>query len=70
MTLSQIKSVYCCKKFDLVHQTISPCEREGSEDEATGYHALSITYVKECMPMYVKGPKVTFTFIRRSKIVV
>ena len=26
-------------------------------------------YIKECMPIYAKSPKVTITFIRRSKIV-
>ena len=27
-------------------------------------------YIKECMSIYVKSPKVTITFIHRSKIVV
>ena len=26
-------------------------------------------YISECMPIYVKSPKVTITFIRRSKLV-
>ena len=58
-------------KFDLVHQTISPREREGSGEETTGYHAFyRYVYTRECMPIYAKSHKVTITFIRRSKFVV
>ena len=65
----------------MVHQTVSPREREGSGDEtedetipATMHYLLHnvyrYVYIRECMPICTKSPKVTITFICRSKIVV
>ena len=43
--------------------------------QATMHYLLHIciyryVYIKECMSVYAKSPKVTITFIHRSKIVV
>ena len=43
--------------------------------QATMHYLLHIciyryVYIRECMPIYAKSPKVTITFIRRSKIVI
>ena len=39
--------------------------------QATMHYLLHrYVYIRECMPIYSKNPKVTITFIRRSKSVV
>ena len=58
------------KKFDSVHQTVSLREREGSGTrlQATMHYYYIYVYIDMCI--YAKSPKVTITFIHRSKIVV